>query len=79
MPILCDNTSIISLFKYTVHHSRANHIVIKHHFIRDHVECGDFALEFIDIKNQLVDIFTKFPLKERFYFLRNYLGVCNSF
>lgn len=35
--IFFDNTSAISLSKYNVHHSRATHIDIKHHFIRDYV------------------------------------------
>jgi len=59
VPIFCDNTSAISLSKYIVHHSRAKHIDIKHHFIRDHVENGDFVLEFVDSENHLADLFTK--------------------
>ncbi|XP_075086522.1 uncharacterized protein LOC142169186 [Nicotiana tabacum] len=35
--IFCDNTSAICLAKTSVHHSRAKHIEIKHHFIRDHI------------------------------------------
>lgn len=68
IPILCDNTSAISLSKYTVHHSRAKYIDIKYHFIRDHVKNGDFLLEFVDFKNQLVDIFTKPLLENHFCF-----------
>jgi len=75
VPIFCDNTSAISLSKYTVHHSRAKHIDIKHHFIRDHVENGDFVLEFVNSENQLADIFTKPLLEERFCFLRKSLGI----
>lgn len=48
VPILCDNTSVISLSKYIVHHSRAKNIGIKHQFIRDHVKKGDFLLKFVD-------------------------------
>ena len=59
IPIFCDNTSAISLFKYIVHHSRAKHIDIKHNFIRDHIENGDFSLEFVDSKNLFGDIFIK--------------------
>jgi len=51
VPIFCDNTSVISLSKYIVHHSKAKHIDIKHHFIRDHIENGDFLLEFVDSEN----------------------------
>lgn len=43
VPIFCDNTSVISLSKYIVQHSRAKNTDIKHHFICDHVENGDFS------------------------------------
>ena len=44
-------------------HSRTKHTDIRHHFLRDHAEKGDITLEFISIKDQLADIFTK-PLRE---------------
>ena len=48
IPIMCDNTSAINLSKYTLHHSRAKHIDIKHHFIRDHVKNDEFCQNFVD-------------------------------
>ena len=45
-------------------HSRTNHIEIRHHFFRDHAQKGDITLEFVSVKDQLVDIFTK-PLSEK--------------
>jgi hypothetical protein len=59
VPIMCDNTSAIQIFKNLVFHSRTKHIEIRHHFIRDHVEKGDIKLVHIDTKNQIADIFTK--------------------
>ena len=59
IPIKCDNTSAINLSKNLIQHSRTKHIKIRHHFIRDHVQNEDILLEFIPIKNQLADIFTK--------------------
>ena len=57
--------------------SRSKHIEIRHHFIRDHVQKGDIALEFIETEFQLADIFTK-PLDEnRFIFIRRELGMLN--
>ena len=70
-----NNINAFSIFKFIVHHSRAQHIDIKHHFICDHVEKGDFVLEFVDSKNQLADILTKPLLEERFCYLRNCLGI----
>jgi len=32
---------------------------VKHHILKDHVECGDILLEFIDTHNQLDDIFSE--------------------
>ena len=58
-----------------MHHSKAKHIHINHHFIRDDVENCDFSLEFVDSKNQLADIFTKPLLEERFCSLNDRLGI----
>ncbi|XP_049369397.1 secreted RxLR effector protein 161-like [Solanum verrucosum] len=58
--------------------SEAKHIDIKHHFIRDHVENGDFVVEFVDSENQLADIFTKPLLEAIFCFLRECLGITLS-
>ncbi|RDX92697.1 hypothetical protein CR513_25139, partial [Mucuna pruriens] len=37
IPLLCDNTVVINLSKNIVLHSRAKHMQIKHHFIRDYI------------------------------------------
>lgn len=55
VPIFCDNKSVISLSKYSLHHSKAKHIDIKHHFIHDHVEYGDFVLEIFDYEKILLE------------------------
>ena len=44
-------------------HFRTKHIEIIHHFLRDYAQKGDMTLEFVSIKDQLADIFTK-PLRE---------------
>jgi len=38
IPIFCDNTAAICLSKNPILHSKANHIEIKQHFIRDYVQ-----------------------------------------
>jgi len=78
VPLLCDNTSAINLTKNQIQHSRTKHIEIRHHFIRDHVNNGDCEMKFIETKLQLVDIFTKHLPKDRFFFLRNELGILDS-
>lgn len=56
-------------------HSKAKHIVIIYHFIRDHVNNGDISIEFINSKHQLENIFTKPLDKVAFEFIRNELGI----
>jgi len=54
IPIYCDNTADICLLKNPILHSRAKHIEIKHHFIRDYVQKGILDIQFIDfIKKNL--------------------------
>ena len=79
IPIKYNNTSAINLLKNLIQHSRAKHIEIKHHFIRDHVQNEDILLEFVPTKDQLVDIFTK-PLNvDRFEQIRGELGLHDPF
>jgi len=72
---MCDNTSVINLTKNQIQYSRTKHIEIRHHFIRDHVNNGNCEMKFVQTKLQLADIFTKPLPKERFFFLRNELGI----
>ena len=74
-PIRCDNTSAINLTKNPVMHSRAKHIEIRYHFIRDHVACHDVCLEFVPTSDQLADILTKPLPKDQFYKIRRELGI----
>ena len=75
IPIKFDNTSAINLSKNPIHHSRTKHIEIRHHFIRDHVLRGDVALEYINTKEQIADIFTKPLDKDQFGRIRGELGL----
>ncbi|KAL2347419.1 hypothetical protein Fmac_001419 [Flemingia macrophylla] len=78
IPLMCDNTSAIKITKNPIMHSRTKHIEIRHHFIRDHVEKGDCEVEFVKSEDQLADIFTKPLPKERFFDLRNRLGILSE-
>ena len=46
-PIRCDNSSAINLTKNLIQHSRSNHIEIKHHFIREHIQNKDIILDYV--------------------------------
>ena len=76
--IHCDNTSAISLSKNPVQHSKAKHIPIKYHYLREQATSKNIRLEYIPTQEQVADIFTK-PLKtELFYKLKKMLGMINS-
>jgi len=68
IPIFCDNTATIYFSKNLILHSKAKHIEIKHHFIRDYVQKGDLDIQFIDIDHLWANIFTK-PLTEEIFYL----------
>ncbi|KAK2359506.1 putative mitochondrial protein [Trifolium repens] len=75
IPLYCDNTAAIHLSKNPILHSRAKHIEIKHHFIRDYVQKGVIDLKFIETENQWADIFTKPLAVERFDFIKKNLNM----
>ncbi|GJT04073.1 hypothetical protein Tco_0838535, partial [Tanacetum coccineum] len=56
-------------------HSRAKHIDVRYHFIKEQVENGIMELYFVRIEYQLADIFTKPLPRERFNFLIEKLGM----
>jgi len=75
IPIYCDNTVTICFSKNPILHSRAKHIEIKHHFIRDYVQKGILDIQFIDTEHQWADIFTKPLTVERFDFIKKNLNM----
>ena len=78
IPIFCDNTSAINIFKNPVMHSKTKHIPIKFHFLREHVTKKNIKLEYVETKEQIADIFTKPLPRETFEYLTQKLGVISS-
>ncbi|GJS95109.1 hypothetical protein Tco_0802077 [Tanacetum coccineum] len=74
IPLYCDNKSAIALCCNNVQHSRAKHIDVGYHFIKEQVENGIVELYFVWNEYQLADIFTKPLPRERFNFLIEKLG-----
>jgi hypothetical protein len=70
VPLICDNTSAISVAKNLVFHKKMRHVERRHHFLRDHVVKGDIEMRYIDTERQLTDIFTKSLDSSRFADLR---------
>ncbi|GJU53300.1 retrovirus-related pol polyprotein from transposon TNT 1-94 [Tanacetum coccineum] len=75
IPLYCDNKSAIALCCNNVQHSRAKHIDIRYHFIKEQVENGIVELYFVRTEYQLADIFTKPLPRERFNFLIDKLSM----
>ncbi|GJS45529.1 retrovirus-related pol polyprotein from transposon TNT 1-94 [Tanacetum coccineum] len=75
IPLYCDNKSAIALCCNNVQHSRAKHIDVRYHFIKEQVENGVLELYFVRTEYQLADIFTKPLPRERFNFLIEKLGM----
>ena len=72
-----DNKSAIQLCKNPVFHDRSKHIETHFHFIRECVQDGKIAVEYVPTDEQLADIMTKALPKAKFQELRQELGVIN--
>jgi hypothetical protein len=48
VPLMCDNTSAISVVKNPVFHKKIRHVERRYRFLRDHVEKGDIEMRYID-------------------------------
>ncbi|GKE77631.1 hypothetical protein Tco_1543751 [Tanacetum coccineum] len=75
IPMYCDNKSVIALCYNNVQHYRSKHIDIRFHFIKEQVENGVVELYFVNMEDQLADIFTKALCREGINFLINKLGM----
>ncbi|GJS31674.1 retrovirus-related pol polyprotein from transposon TNT 1-94 [Tanacetum coccineum] len=75
IPLYCDNKSAISLCCNNVQQSRAKHIDVRYHFIKERVENGIVELYFVRTEYQLANIFIKPLPRERFNFLIEKLGM----
>ena len=59
-------------------HSKTKHIPKKYHFVREHVAENIVKLEYMDMKEQISDIFTKALHRETFKYLRGKLGIVST-
>nr|GEX92291.1 hypothetical protein [Tanacetum cinerariifolium] len=75
IPLYCEIKSAVVLCSNNVQHSRAKHIDVYYHFIKEQVENGVVELYFVHMEYQLPIIFTKTLPRERFNFLIEKLGM----
>ena len=59
IPLMCDNTSAVSMGKNPVHHKRTKHIDVRHHFLRDNVEKGNIVLTYYPTEEQIATFLPK--------------------
>ncbi|GKA80474.1 retrovirus-related pol polyprotein from transposon TNT 1-94 [Tanacetum coccineum] len=75
IPIYYDSKSAIAISCNPVQHSRTKHIIVRYHFIKEHVEKGIIELYFVKTDYQLADLFTKALPVDRFNYLVRHLGM----
>ncbi|GKF98695.1 hypothetical protein Tco_0297478 [Tanacetum coccineum] len=75
IPIYYDSKLAIAISCNPVQHSRTKHIVVRYHFIKEHVEKGTVELYFVKTDYQLADLFTKALQEDRFNYLVRRLGM----
>ena len=64
--INCDNQGAIALAKDNKFHACTKHIDVRYHFIREVVEDGKVAVQYILTRDNISDIFTKPLAKAKF-------------
>ncbi|GJU60267.1 hypothetical protein Tco_1238033 [Tanacetum coccineum] len=73
--IYCDLKSTIAISCNPIQHLRTKHIIVRCHFIKEHVEKGTIVLYFVKTDYQLGDIFNKALPLDRFNYLVCRLGM----
>ena len=73
--LFCDNQSAIKIFTDPVTRHRTKHIEIHMHYIRELVHDMTIILQYYLTDEQIVDIFTKRFLENKFTYLRSLLEV----
>jgi len=59
MGLVCDNKSAINIAHNPVQHDRTKHVEIVRYFIKEKLDNGLIATEYIPSRLQLTDMFTK--------------------
>nr|GEW60126.1 hypothetical protein [Tanacetum cinerariifolium] len=75
IPIYCDSKLAIAISCNPVQHSRTKHIVVRYHFIKEHIENGTIELYFVKMDYQLAYLFTKALPVDHFNYLVHRLGM----
>jgi len=77
IPLFCDNQSTLKVAKNPVYHEQLKHIKIWLHFIRENVVRGTIKALYVPTREQVANILTKSLGKQRFWKLREEMGICS--
>ena len=73
--VFSDSQGAVALARNPVHHNALKHIEVQYHFVWDCVTRGKFSLEKVSTADNVVDVMTKILLADRFWSLRELMGV----
>jgi hypothetical protein len=73
-----DNQSCIKNFENLMFHDRRNHIDIRYHFSQDCVHIGYVRLDYIQIDEQIENIFTKALSRHKLMKFRDQMGLVKN-
>jgi exonuclease I len=57
--LYCDNKAAINIANNPIQHDKTKHVEIDRHFIKDKLDEGPVCMPFVEIKEQITDVFTK--------------------
>ena len=74
MKLIYDNQAALHIASNPIFHERTKHIQVDYHFIRKKIALGCVATSFVNLNDQLTDIFTKSLRGPRIKYICNKLG-----